>query len=428
MSMGFVGFVMKNNVKVSEFPLTVGTLVDGSQRATYNAFDFVGAKGLRTRDPKYLWLKKKKFPITKIFRYNSEWDTLTDKGCISYWDQTTQAQIPAYALMNNKLYDDVIENQKKASDVLYYCLDADTLIDKLMTPPKISSVWDAVIPALLIGGIIMTAVMNIYAASQYLQAWGVIKGTSGLLGSLQHYFQSIGGLPTATILIHGIFPIGILGLIKKEEKTKANVKITEAGTVNVLLQDKGLITNQISTVLYSESDITNPESPTQRNFVILVDRNKKYKLIVNLSDGYTLKGMGTSTIYVQLQPNNKVRFRQLSLSEMGMDPNKAKPINEDMGKVLAKIYQDNINMKKQQRSTIAGLTKTLFYTFVLSVAVYAAMYGVNIYFQYLSINALSAATSAWAAVAAHIGYHLAPVVNSTNTTTIASNIIVHTSR
>jgi len=427
MSMGFVGFVMKNNVKVSEFPLAVGTLVDGSQRATYNAFDFVGAKGLKKRNAKYLWLKKKSFPITKIFRYSAEWDTLTDKGCISYWDQTTQAQIPVYALMNNKLYNEVIESQKKASDVLYYCLDADILVDKLMTPPKISSVWDAVIPALLIGGIIMTAVMNVYASSQYLQAWGVIKGTSGLLGSLQHYFQSVGGLPVTTIIIHGIFPVGILGLFlkKKEEKTKANVKITESGTVNVLLQDKGLITNQISTVLYSESYITAPESPTQRNFIILTDRNKKYKLVVDLSDEYALKGMSNSTIYVQLQSNNKVRFKQLSLSEIGMDPKQAKPINEDMGKVLAKIYQDNINAKKKPHTIIAGLTKTLFYTFVLSVAVYVAMYGVNIYFQYLSINALGAATSAWAAVAAHIGYHIAPVVNSTNTT-IASNIITNT--
>jgi len=427
--MRFVGFVMKNNVKVSEFPLTVSTLVDGSQRATYNAYDFIGAKGLRARNPKYLWLKKKKLLITKIFRYNSEWDTLTDKGCISYWDQTTQAQIPAYALMNNKLYNEVIENQKRASDVLYYCLDADTLIDRLMTPQKITSVWDAVIPALLIGGIIMTAVMNIYAASQYLQAWGVIKGTTGLLGSLQHYFQSIGGIPAATIIIHGIFPIGILGLFlkKKEEKPNENVKITESGTVNVLLQDKGLITNQITTVLYSETNTTNPESPIQRYFIILNDQNKKYKLVVNLSDEYILKGMSTSTIYVQLQHNNPVRFRQLSLSEMGMDPNKAKPIDEDMGKVLAKIYQDNINMKKKPESKIAGLTKTLFYMFALSVVVYAMMYGVNMYFESLSINALHAATSAWALTAAHIGYHLAPVVNSTNTT-IASNIIAHASR
>ena len=428
MSKGFVGFVMKNNVKVSEFPLTVKTLIDGSQRATYNAYDFIGAKGLRARDPRYLWLRKKYLPITKIFRYNSEWDTLTDRGCISYWDQTTQAQIPAYALMNNELYNKVIENQKRASDVLYYCLDADALIDRLMAPQKISTVWDAVIPALLIGGIIMTAVMNIYAASQYLQAWGVIKGTTGLLGSLQHYFQSIGGIPTATIIIHGIFPIGILGLLKKkEEKTKQNVKITEAGTVNVLLQDKGLITNQITTVLYSEIDTTNPESPIQRYFIVLNDGNKKYKLVVNLSDGYTLKGISNSTIYVQLQRNNKIRFRQLSLSDVGIDPNKAKPIDEDMGKVLAKIYQDNINMKKKPESTIAGLTKTLFYAFALSVAVYVIMYGVNIYFEYLAINALHAAASAWSSLAAHIGYHLAPVVNSTNTT-IASNIIIHASR
>jgi len=428
MSMGFVGFVMKNNVKVSEFPITVKTLVDGSQRATYNAYDFIGAKGLRARDPRYLWLRKKYLPITKIFRYNSEWCTLTDKGCISYWDQTTQAQIPAYALMNNELYNKVIENQKRASDVLYYCLDADALIDRLMAPQKISTIWDAVIPALLIGGIIMTAVMNIYAASQYLQAWGVIKGTTGLLGSLQHYFQSIGGIPTATIIIHGIFPIGILGLLKKkEEKTKQNIKITEAGTVNVLLQDKGLITNQITTVLYSEVDTTNPESPIQRHFIVLNDGNKRYKLIVNLSDGYILKGISNSTIYVQLQRNNKVRFRQLSLSDIGIDPNKAKPIDEDMGKVLAKIYQDNINMKKKPESTIAGLTKTLFYAFALSVAIYVIMYGVNMYFEYLAINALHAAASAWSSLAAHFGYHLAPVVNSTNTT-ITSNIIIHASR
>ena len=428
--MGFVGFVMKNNVKVSEFPIIVKTLIDGSQRATYNAYDFIGAKGLKARDPRYLWLRKKYLPITKIFRYNSEWDTLTDKGCINYWDQTTQAQIPAYALMNNELYNKVIESQKRASDVLYYCLDADALIDKLMAPQKIPSIWDAVIPALLIGGIIMTAVMNIYAVSQYLQAWGVIKGTTGLLGSLQHYFQSIGGIPTATIIIHGIFPVGILGLFikKKEEKIKQNVKITEAGTVNVLLQDKGLITNHFTTTLYSEIDTTNPESPIQRHFIILNDGNKKYKLIVNLNDEYILKGISNSTIYVQLQHNNKVRFRQLSLSDVGIDPNKAKPINEDMGKVLAKIYQDNINAKKKPESKIAGLTKTLFYAFALSIVVYVIMYGVNMYFEYLSINALHAAVSAWTSVAAHIGgYHLVPVINSTNTTIISNNIM-HASR
>ena len=271
--------------------------------------------------------------------------------------------------------------------------------------------------------------MNIYAASQYLQAWGVIKGTTGLLGSLQHYFQSIGGIPAATIIIHGIFPVGILGLFlkKKEEKPKENMKITESGTVNVLIQDKGLITNQITTILYSETNTTNPESPIQRYFIILNDQ-KRYKLIVNLSDEYILKGMSNSTIYVQLQRNNPMRFRQLSLSEMGMDPNKAKPINEDMGKVLAKIYQDNINMKKKSSSIIAGLTKALFYTFMLSIVVYAIMYGVNMYFESLSINALHAATSAWALTAARIGgYHLVPVVNSTNTT-IASNIITHVSR
>jgi hypothetical protein len=190
---------MKNNVRVNQFEYTVATLVDGSQRITYDAFDFVGAKGMARRDSRWLWLRKKKYPITKIFRYNNEWDTLTDKGCISYWDQTTQAQIPVYALMDVKTYQEVTEKQKNASDVLYYCLDADVLIDKLMTPPSTLGLWDMLIPSLLIGGIILTAVMNVYASSQYLQAWGVIKGTSGTLGALQNYFQHIGGLSTIII-------------------------------------------------------------------------------------------------------------------------------------------------------------------------------------------------------------------------------------
>lgn len=208
MSIGHIGYVMKNNVKVSEFPCTITTLVDGSHRTTYDAYDFVGTKGLARRNH---FLRKKKYPITKFFRYHPDWVTLTDKGGISYWDQTTQAQMPAYALRNAKIYKEVADDQQKANDVLYYCLEADTLIDQLMAPPPTPGLWDMLVPSLLIGGIILTAVMNVYAASQYAQAWGIIKGTSGLLGSLQNYFQHMAGLPVSTI----IFPPWILGGITR---------------------------------------------------------------------------------------------------------------------------------------------------------------------------------------------------------------------
>ncbi len=219
MTMGFVGYVMKNNIKVGEFPCVVTTMADGSQRITYDAYDFVGIKGLKHRNASKLFLTKKVYPMTKVFRYSPDWDTLTDHGCISYWDQTSAAQIPVKVLKNPEEYKKVVERQKVASDVLYYCLNADTLIDQLMTPPKTTSLSDFIVPSLLIGGIIMTAVMNVYASSQYLQAWGVVKGTMGTLGALQSYFDKMGGLPTSMIL-----PIG--GMV-------ASLKLGIVGTLNI---------------------------------------------------------------------------------------------------------------------------------------------------------------------------------------------------
>jgi hypothetical protein len=198
MAVGFTGFVMKNNVKVSEFPCTVTTLEDGTQRITYDAYDFAGIKGFRRRDWKRLGLTKKKFPVVRIFRYDEDWDTLSDRGCISYWDQTSQAQIPLYALRNKKAYEKVAEKQRRANAVLYYCLQADTLIKELSAPKQKTSLWDIVLPSILVGGIILTSVMNIYAASQYLQAYGIIHGTTGALSTLQNYFMHIAGLPNST--------------------------------------------------------------------------------------------------------------------------------------------------------------------------------------------------------------------------------------
>ncbi|MEM3202602.1 MAG: hypothetical protein QXY21_02970, partial [Candidatus Micrarchaeaceae archaeon] len=329
MSLGFIGYVMKNNTKIGSFPCTVTTLVDGSQRITYDAYDFVGLKGIKRRNARRLFLTKKKFPITKVFRYSPEWDTLTDRGCISYWDQTTQAQIPAYALTDTKTYQEVAEKQKKASDILYYCLDADALIDKLMVSQQTTSFADLLLPALLIAGIILTAVMNIYASSQYLQAWGVIKGTSGALGTLQAYFSHLAGLP------------GMV-LFRKKDKKQFKPQMVAIDTITVVMKEKGLAVAEISMPLYLESYAAEDGQTYQRKVIILNDKKQRYKLAVNTDEKYSLKGTRSSTIFVLYQRDQPVRFRQLSLSEMGMDPKVAKPLNEDMGKVLAKIYQDNL--------------------------------------------------------------------------------------
>ncbi|MEM0148284.1 MAG: hypothetical protein QXY10_01675 [Candidatus Micrarchaeaceae archaeon] len=416
MSVGFIGYVMKNNMKISSFPCTVTTLIDGSQRVTYDAFDFIGLQGIKRRDPRHLFLTKKRYPITKIFRYNTEWDTLTDRGCISYWDQTSQAQIPAYALTDVKTYQEVAEKQKKASDVLYYCLDADALIDKLMATPQTTSLVDMLIPALLIGGIILTAVMNIYASSQYLQAWGVIKGTSGVLGNLQAYFEHMAGLPVASITM---FPE--LALLKKSNKKMPKPQLAKIDTVTVVIKEKELVVNQLSMPLYLESYTAEDGQTYQNKIIILNDQKQRYKLVVNTDEKYSLKGTRDSTIFILYQREQPVRFKQLSLSEMGMDPKIAKPINEDMGKVLAKIYQDNLNAKKKPQSMIAGLTKGLFYVFILSIAIYAIMFGINMYLTSLSVHAFASASSAinhFITILNHSQYRIAPIANASSANTI----------
>ncbi|MEM4097277.1 MAG: hypothetical protein QXS81_01140 [Candidatus Micrarchaeaceae archaeon] len=414
MSVGFIGYVMKNNMKIGSFPCTVTTLIDGSQRVTYDAYDFIGLKGIKRRNARHLFLTKKKFPITKVFRYSSDWDTLTDRGCISYWDQTTQAQIPAYALTDTKTYQEVAEKQKKASDVLYYCLDADALIDRLMAPQQAGGLAALLLPALLIAGIILTAVMNIYAASQYLQAWGVIKSTSGVLGALQTYFSHLAGLPTSII----IFPT--LALFRKTNKkpSKSLIPIEE---ITVVIKEKELVTNEITTPLYLESYAADDGQTYQRKVIILNDKKQRYKLAVNTSEEYSLKGTHNSTIFVLYQRDQPVRFRQLSLSEMGMDPKVAKPLNEDMGKVLAKIYQDNLNAKKRPQTLLAGLTRGLFYVFILSVVVYAIMFGVNIYLSAATLHAFSAASAAinhFILIMNHSQYRIAPVINTSSANVI----------
>jgi hypothetical protein len=212
---------------------------------------------------------------------------------------------------------------------------------------------------------------------------------------------------------------------KKEQKKQPTMAPVEM--VNVVLKEKGLVISQIETMLYGEKYTANDKKECTRNVVILTDRKRRYKLPVNMTDSsanarenYALKGTRLPTIYLLYQRHGLERFRQLSLADMDMDPTKHKPINEDMGKVLAKIYQDNLNAKKKPQSMIAGLTKTLFYAFILSVVVYAVMYGVNIYF---TSAALQAFNSAAAAINHYISVHPQQyAVASVNaTTTIPAN-------
>jgi hypothetical protein len=391
MPMGFIGYVMKNNIKVSEFPCVVSTMQDGSQRVTYDVYDFVGTKGLARRNARRLFLTKKRFITTKIFRYSDDWDTLTDKGCISYWDQTSQAQIPVKVLKNSEAYKEVVDKQKMASDVLYYCLDAYSLVDQLMTPPKTIGLKDFFIPSLLVGGIIMTAVMNVYAASQYLQAWGVIKGTTGVLGALQHYFDQIGGLPAGMIL----FPM--LSLTRKKENTNnpkkpKPVEPRPYDNVSVIIKQKGLATSKITTQIYKEIVTSDDGGTEYRDFIILESKKRRFKLYVDTGDDYILKGITYFTLFIEYNQYEELPFKQLPLSEMGIEPSKA-PINEDMGKVLSKVYQDNINARAKPEAIIAGLTKLLFYAFIFSVILYAALFLINLIMEGMALSAFNSASA-----------------------------------
>lgn len=415
MPLGFVGYVMKNNIKVSEFPCTVTTMVDGSQRVTYDVYDFIGLKGLARRNRRRLFLTKKKFYTTKIFRYSDDWDTLTDRGCISYWDQTSQAQIPVRVLKNPEEYKKVVDKQKIASDVLYYCLNAEELVTTLMTPPKQFSFKEFILPSLLIGGIIMSAIMNIYASSQYLQAWGVIKGTTGALASLQTYFEKIGGVPISSIILP--FPL----FLSRKQKPKKELKpkpIQPYDNVEILVKQKGLITSKIVTQIYRQSVKLEDGSTAQVDYIILQDNKRRFKLYIQTNDNYVLKGISTATLFVEYKQYEKMPYKQISLTDMGMEGTDT-PINEDMGKVLSKIYQDNLDAKAKPTSVIAGLTKTLFYMFVLSVMIYSIMFLVNIVMEGMALNAFNSASAAINLFVTHISaYKIAPVTsNATNTVT-----------
>lgn len=398
MAIGFVGYVMKNNVKVNEFPCSVYTLEDGTQRVSYDGYDFVGLGGWRRRKWKWtLGIKKKAFPITRIFRYNDEWDTLTEGGCISYWDQTSQAQIPLYALRNEKMYQEVTAKQRKANDVLYYGLQADTLIEDLSVMKEESTIWDLALPALLVGGIIMTAVMNVYAVSQYLQAWGIIKGTAGTLGTLQNYFQHIAGIG------------GLALMLPRKQKKQQQQKMVQIDSVDVSIKEKGLVVNRLSGIPVYRETLAGPDGKLyERHVVLLRDQKKMFKITVHTNEDYALKGTKYGTIYVLYQPHDAERFKQLKLDDMGMDTNggKRKPVQEDMGKVLVKVLQDNLNAKKAPPSLVAGLTKSLFYMFIFSVIVYGAMFAINIYLLGSAQNAFSTATSA---INIFIAHSTAPV-------------------
>lgn len=185
MDIGFVGWVMKNNIKVSEFKMRVSTYPDGTQVAGFDALDFVGLKGVKRRNWKMLGLRKKQSATTKIFRYSADWDELAETGCISYWDQTTQAQIPKYALSNEAEYKKITDKQQKANDVLHYSIDAMAHIESLQRPEKKDTgIGAMVIPAMLIGGIIIASVLNMYAVGQYAPAVGaIVQGAHGFLNA-----------------------------------------------------------------------------------------------------------------------------------------------------------------------------------------------------------------------------------------------------
>lgn len=196
--------------------------------------------------------------------------------------------------------------------------------------------------------------------------------------------------------------------------------MTQIDTLNVVIKEKGLVIKQIAIPLYLEKYTADDGQPHEQEVIILNAQGKRYKLAVNTDEDYALKGTVNSTIYILYQRNQQERFRQLSLKDMGMDPQISKPLNEDMGKVLSKIFKDNLDAKKKPASMIAGLTKTLFYAFIFSIIVYSTMYSINLFLTGLALHAFNTAAGAINKYMSTHPYTIAPVV--TTTTIIANSI------
>jgi hypothetical protein len=172
-------------------------------------------------------------------------------------------------------------------------------------------------------------------------------------------------------------------------------KLIQTDSIDILLKEKGLVMNKMDSVpVYTETILDANGNPIKKEVVLLHDAKKIFKLAINTTDDYALKGTRRGTIFIQYQPHDSERFKQLSLIDVGMNPQGKKPIQEDMGKVLVKIFQDNLALKTNPPSLIAGLSKFLFYAFIFSIIVYVAMFAVNIYMTYAATNAFSAAQAA----------------------------------
>ncbi len=189
-------------------------------------------------------------------------------------------------------------------------------------------------------------------------------------------------------------------------------------TIHILIKQKGLVIGEMKTYIYKEPKQTEDGKTEFRDYIILNDKKKKYKLYVNTGAGYSMKGIETATIFVENLKYEDMPYKQLSLEEMDMEDEDQKPppINEDMGKVLSKIYQDNLNAKAKPQSLTAGLTKGLFYVFVFSIAVYAVMFSINIIMEGMAISAFHSASGLISTYITHTSYHIAPVTNSTANT------------
>lgn len=181
---------------------------------------------------------------------------------------------------------------------------------------------------------------------------------------------------------------------KKPVQQKIQQKMAQTDTLSVLVKEKGLILQRLWLPVYTEEYLGDYGLPVKREVIILKDGKKAFKLPILTTDDYSLKGTRTGTIYVLYQRGLSERFKQLNLKEVGMDPEMGKPIQEDMGKVLVKIFQDNLNVKKTPPTLVAGLSKFLFYMFLFSVLVYASLYAVNIIMTLAAVHAFGAATAA----------------------------------
>jgi len=186
---------MKNGIMINSFAHSLRAEDEGIQTISFNQLDFLGITGFKKRrERKFFFLKKKIEKTTKMFRYSEDWNLLTDRGYVSFWDYSSFSQVPIYALSNEEEYKEIVNTQKIGNDALYYCLKGWDFVERMSKSNDKVDLSAFIIPAMLLGAIIITAVLNLYAVSKYGDVLGAVKSGGQALINMQGWATHLMGL------------------------------------------------------------------------------------------------------------------------------------------------------------------------------------------------------------------------------------------